>query len=59
MVIVDYFIKIKIFIATTIKLTALGAAELFKDHAFKRFGLPKEVISDRGPQFVAEFIKEL
>jgi len=40
-------------------ITALGAAELFKDHAFKRFGLPKEVISDRGPQFVAEFIKEL
>ena len=59
MVVVDYFTKMKVFIPTTIELTAMGAAELFKNHAFKRFGIPKGVVSDRGPQFVAEFIKEL
>jgi len=46
MVIVDYFTKMKVFIPTTIELTALGAAELFKSHAFKRFGLPKGIVSD-------------
>src|SRR5882757_7924530 len=59
MVVVDYLTKMKVLIPTTVKLTALGAAELFKAYVFKRFGLPKGVISDRGPQFVAEFIKEL
>jgi len=59
MVVVDYLTKMKMLIPTTVKLTALGAAELFKAYIFKRFGLPKGVVSDRGPQFVAEFIKEL
>src|ERR1700729_387878 len=59
MVIVDYFTKMKVFIPTTIELTSLGAAELFRLHALKHFGIPKGVISDRGPQFVSEFIKEL
>jgi hypothetical protein len=59
MVVVDYFTKMKIFIPMTTKLSALGAAELFKTHAFKRFGIPKGVVSDRGTQFMSEFNKEL
>jgi hypothetical protein len=59
MVVVDYFTKMKIFIPTTTKLSALGVAELFKTHAFKRFGIPKGVVSDRGTQFMSEFNKEL
>jgi len=49
MVMVDYLTKMKILIPTTVKLTALGTAELFKAFVFKRFGLPKGVVSDRGP----------
>jgi len=59
MVIVDYFTKIKIIIPTNAELTAAGTAELFKTHIFKRFGLPRGVVSDRGPQFVSRFISEL
>jgi len=58
MVIVDYFTKMKIFIPTTQKITSLIAADLFKRHAFKQFGIPKGVVSDRGTQFVSEFMKE-
>jgi len=59
MVVVDYFTKIKIIIPTNAELTAAGTAELFKTHIFKRFGLPRGVVSDRGPQFVSRFISEL
>jgi len=34
--------KMKILIPTTVKLTALGTAELFKAFVFKRFGYPRE-----------------
>ena len=40
-------------------LTAYGAARLFRDHVWSKHGLPKKVISDRGPQFVAQFMKDL
>ena len=32
---------------------------LFRDHVWKLHGLPETALSDRGPQFAAEFIKEL
>ena len=59
MVIVDYFTKMKVFIPTVQTITSLMAADLFKTYAFKRFGIPKGVVSDRGTQFVSEFMKEL
>ena len=34
-------------------------ANLYKEHVFKEHGLPKKVISDRGPQFVSGFMKGL
>jgi len=40
-------------------VTAEGAARLFLHQVWKLHGLPKCVISDRGPQFVARFTKEL
>ena len=40
-------------------LMAYGAARLFRDHVWSKHGLPKKVISDRGPQFVAQFMKDL
>jgi len=41
------------------RITAEGVARLFLDTAWRYEGLPKQVISDRGPQFAAAFTKEL
>ena len=38
---------------------AAGVAKLFLHHVFKRFGLHDSLISDRGPQFVSAFAREL
>ena len=46
-------------IPTTMKTSARGLAMLFKDHVWKLHGLPETTLSDRGPQFSAEFMKEL
>ena len=40
-------------------LAATGTAQLYLQHIWKHHGLPKKVVSDRGPQFIAEFTKEL
>ena len=36
-----------------------GLARLFRDNVWKLHGLPKSMISDKGPQFVAELMKKL
>src|ERR1700761_236126 len=59
MVVVDSVTKHSHFVSTTTTLTAAGTAQLYLRHIWKHHGLPKRVISDRGPQFVAEFMKEL
>ncbi|KAK3549174.1 hypothetical protein QTP70_033657 [Hemibagrus guttatus] len=33
--------------------TALETAELLFNHVFRYFGIPKDIVSDRGPQFVS------
>ena len=40
-------------------VTAEGAARLFLHYIWKLHDLPKHVVSDRGPQFMASFTKEL
>jgi len=47
------------FVATTEATSAEGLARLFRDNIWKLHGLPESIVSDRGPQFVAEFTKEL
>jgi transposase InsO family protein len=47
------------FIPTHTTLSAEGAARLFIRDVWKLHGLPHRVISDRGPQFVADFTREL
>ena len=47
------------FIATTSDITSLGVTRLFWDGICKLHGLPKEVISDRGPQFMLNFMQGL
>jgi transposase InsO family protein len=47
------------FIATHTTITAVGAACLFLCEVWKHHGTLRIVISDRGPQFVADFTRKL
>ena len=47
------------FVLTHTTVIAEGAARLFLYHVWKLHGLPKHVVLDHGPQFVASFTKEL
>ena len=45
--------------ATTEETLAEGLARLFRDNGWKMHELLESVVLDRGPQFMAELIKEL
>ena len=55
MVVVDSVTKRAHFIPTLTTTSASGTARLFIQHVWRHHGLPRKVVSDRGPQFVAEF----
>ena len=59
LVVVDFKTKQIIAIPTTIELSSLGWAKLYRDHVYAYHGLSDKIISDRGPQFVSKFIKDL
>ena len=59
MVVVDSAGKRSHFIETVTTVTAAGAANLYLRNVWKLHGLPRKVISDHGPQFIALFMKEL
>src|SRR5467141_525887 len=59
MVVVDSVGKRSHFVETVTTVTAAGAANLYVRNVWKLHGLPRKVVSDRGPQFVAAFMKEL
>jgi len=46
-------------IPTSMTTSARGLATLFRNHVWKLHGLPETALSDRGPKFAAEFMKEL
>ena len=57
--IVDSVSKRIHFILMYTTVTVKGVARLFLHHVWKLHGLPKRVVLDRGPQFIALFTKEL
>ena len=59
MVAVDSAGKRSHFVETVTTVTAAGAANLYLRNIWKLHGLPRKVVSDRGLQFVAAFMKEL
>ena len=59
LVVVDRLTKMVYFIPTTEKTSVEGLARLFRDNVQKLHGLPKSIISDRGPQFIAGLMREL
>jgi len=59
MTVVDSVSKRAHFIPTHTTVIVEGAARLFLHQVWKLHGLPTCVVSDRGPQFVAHFTREL
>jgi len=59
LVVVNRLTKMVHFIPTTEKMLAEGLARLFRDNVWKLYGLPKSIISDRGPQFAVGLMREL
>lgn len=48
-----------VLIPCTKEETVLSTAILFHDHVYRRYGLPRAMISDRGPQFASQVFQEL
>jgi hypothetical protein len=59
MCIVDSLTKHAHFIPTHTTINAEGTALLFLKEVWKHHGTPQVVVSDRGPQFIATFTREL
>jgi len=59
MIVVDAAFKRVHFIPMYTMVTVEEAARLFLHYVWKLHGLPKCIVSDHGPQFVALFTKEL
>jgi len=49
LVVYDRFLKMLHFIAMIEKITAEGLVRLFRDNMWKLYGLPENVILNRGP----------
>jgi Integrase zinc binding domain/Chromo (CHRromatin Organisation MOdifier) domain/Integrase core domain len=59
LVCVDRFTKMAHFCPTTTNVTSEDTAELYLRYVFKHHGLPSDIVSDRGTQFVSHFSKRL
>ena len=59
LVVVDRFSKMALFIPSTSTCTAVDLADLFMRNVFSKFGVPQDVVSDRGSKFTATFWSSL
>ena len=59
MTVIDSISKRVHFVPMYTTVTVEEAARLFLHHVWKLHSLPKRVVSDHGPQFVASFTKKL
>ena len=57
-VVVDRFSKAIVITPCRKTITAEETAQLYMDHVWRRTGLPRHVISDRGPQFASKVMRE-
>jgi len=58
-VVVDRLSKATIVTPCTKTITAEETSKLYMDHVWRRTGLPRQVISDRGPQFASKVMQEV
>jgi hypothetical protein len=47
------------FVPVTGEIDSVGNAKTFRDNIWRNHGIPRSIISDRGPQFVSEMVTEL
>jgi hypothetical protein len=59
LVIIDRLGKQSFFLPTYNTYMAANLAELYYQFSWRIFGTPETITLDRGPQFIAEFSKEL
>jgi len=59
LVVVDRFSKMIRLMATTTSISSSEVARIYRDNIWKIHGIPKKIISNRGPQFTSTFIGEL
>lgn len=59
LVVVDRFTKMAHFLACRKDFTSEDTAQLLLQEVFRHHGLPEQIISDRGPQFIAKFWRRL
>ena len=59
LVIVDCFTKMIRLKATMTSLSSEGVAKIYRDKIWKIYGIPKTILSDRGPQFASKFMEDL
>jgi hypothetical protein len=59
LVIVNRFSKMILLVAICDTLTSFQTAEIYRDHVWSKHRLPKKIISNRGPQFATQFMKDL
>jgi len=45
--------------ATITNISSEGIAEIYKNEIWKLHGIPRRILSDRGPQFALKFMEEL
>jgi hypothetical protein len=58
-VIIDRLTKIAHFLPVKVKYLVITYADLYIAHILSLHGVPKTIVSDRGPQFVSKFWEEL
>ena len=58
-VIVDRFTKMIQLKVTTTNVSSEKIAKIYQDEIWKLHGVPKTILSDRGPQFVLRFMEDL
>ena len=58
-VIIDRLTKIAHFLPVKVKYPVIAYAELYIARILSLHGIPKTIVSDRGPQFVSKFLEEL
>jgi transposase InsO family protein len=59
LVVVDRFSKEVEFIPCNKTTTALDTARLYLHNVWKNHGLPSSIVSDRGPQFASQVMRDL
>jgi len=58
-VIVDLFTKMVWLKAITTNVLSEGIEKIYRDNIWKLHGIPRKILSDRGPQFASKFMEEL